>query len=242
MNQELKKIANELQSNQYERTGNIYHPLPFPEFDHLTVSTKPKSAYQKWHLIRQTLPNSNISGSHILDIGANAGFYAFNFAQLGATIDAYEPHEHYASIGHRISNATNLQVNWHNKPFEQTDLSSKKYDITLMLSVFQWMSQGNTLLKDATSLLYDISNVSKYLFFELGCNHGKSAISTNEQPIGWLWRFLQEHTKPKSIYYLGSTSAWGKSKRYIFVCTKEYVNLTSWQRFVTYLLRKQWIK
>lgn len=242
MNLKLKKIADSIQDDQYESSGHIYHPLPFPEFQHLKISSNPKSAYAKWDLIAQSLRFlPSYAELKVLDVGANAGFYSFNFAKLGAVVDAYEPHEHYASIGSQIAAATDLPVQWYNKPLEQTDIV-KQYDIAVMLSVFQWMSHGNERLKEATEILREVALASRYLYFELGCNQGKSAITTEKRPVGWVWRLLQQTTTPKRVFYLGTTSAWGKAKRYLFVCTDRSIHLTLSQRIMTYILTNRWIR
>ncbi|MAT96900.1 MAG: hypothetical protein CL608_07140 [Anaerolineaceae bacterium] len=242
MNPELQQIATRLSKEAYESSGTIYHPLPFPEFEHLDTSTKPGSSIRKWNLIKDALPASfAFQSGRVLDIGANAGFYTFNFAQKGAEVDAFEPHEHYASIGQEIAAAAKLPVTWYNKPLEKSDLDDKEYNVALMLSVFQWMSEGNTFLNEATALLRQMAKCSDILFFELGCNHGKSAIQTDQRAIGWIWRLLQDNTAPKSVYYLGSVSAWHRSRRYLFACSKEPLQLTLWQRLVTHALQNGWI-
>ncbi len=242
MNKKLEAIAEQLRSNPHEASGSIYHPLPFPEFDDLVTSSNSKSAYRKWDLIRLCFsPTLKPTGYRILDVGANAGFYSFNFAKLGAIVDAYEPHQHYASIGTQIAEAASLPVSWHNKPIEQTDLLGNKYDVALMLSVFQWMSQGNEHLESATELLRLIASLSKFLFFELGCNSGKSAIHTNDLPIWWVWNLLRKNTEYSQIAFLGNVSAWSRSQRYLFVGTNEKLNLTGGQRIVTLLLNRKLI-
>lgn len=243
MDPRLQGIADFINANPYEASGHIYHPLPFPEFQHLKTSSNATSAYRKWKLIRQCLPSdSSLRSPRVLDIGANAGFYSFSFAKLGARVEAYEPHEYYASIGRQIAEATDLPVWWYNKPLERNDLLDERYDVALMLSVFQWISQGNSHLEQATDLLGLVASSSRFLFFELGCNHGKSAIRTTERPLGWVWRLLLESASPKQVAYLGSNAPWGKARRYLLVCTEGPIRLTVWQHLVTRALRHRWIR
>jgi len=241
MNPRLSAIADNIKRNPFEASGDIYHPLPFPEFRSLRTSSASKSAYRKWKLIKRSLsvlsPGTEVS---VLDVGANAGFYSFKFAQLGATVNAYEPHEHYARIGRQIVEATGLSVRWYNKPLEQKDIV-KEYDIAIMLSVFQWMSHGNEHIREATEVLQSVAAASRYLFFELGCNHGKSTIYTKESPMAWVWQLLQRHTAPKKAAFLGTTAAWGRARRYLFVCSEERIELTPWQHLITTALQKRWI-
>lgn len=243
MNSKMHEIASEVEKRRFEATGQVYHPIPFPEFDHITTSTSRASAYRKWRLIERFLGcGHGIEGEVVLDVGASAGFYAFNFAKVGAKVDAYEPHEHYVDIGRRIADATGLAVRWHNAPLEEGDLSGKKYGVALMLSVFQWVSHGNENLTEACRLLRAVAASSRILFFELGCNQGKSAVITDEKPIAWIWRLLQEETAPKHIAFLGTTKAWGRKRRYVFVCADEMGSLTAWQRLVTWALQRRWLR
>jgi SAM-dependent methyltransferase len=242
MNPELLAIADEIRSNPLERSGDIYHPLPFREFSQLTSSSSSSSAYQKWKLIRKTISMMEQSvGTCVLDVGANAGFYSFNFAKQGSIVDAYEPHEHYVTIGRKIVEATGLKVNWHNKPLEIDDIRSKHYDVALMLSVFQWISDGNKKLDQATNLLSAVAQSSKLLFFELGCNHGKSAVNTKEQPLLWIWRLLEQATSPKHVSYLGTTSPWRGGKRFMFACSDDRVHQSTRQRGVNFVIRRLFI-
>lgn len=243
MNPKLLAIANGIKSNPYEASGDIYHPLPFPEFQDLTTSSNARSAHHKWARIKNCLPlRTRFSTSRVLDIGANAGFYAFNFAKLGATVDAYEPHQHYAAIGHQIVEATGLSVRWHNKKLERTDLHNKRYDIALMLSVFQWISEGDSYLEGATELLRMVASSSRVLIFELGCNQGKSAIHTEERPIVWIWRLLQQNTSPMRVAYLGRIAPWKRARRYLFACAEDLIKLTIWQRLITHALQRHWVR
>lgn len=242
MNTKLRQIAENIERNPCESTGHIYHPLPFPEFERLKTSSSKESAFRKWRLINHSLQSfSSIAGLRVLDVGANAGFYSFNFAKLGALVDAYEPHKHYAEFGAQIAEATNLPVRWHNKRLEQADLAGKSYDIALMLSVFQWVSRGNENLEEAKALLSAVAHSARVLFFELGCNSGESAIHVAERPIAWIWRLLKENASPKDVAYLGSTAPWGRGRRFLFACAEDRLSLTLWQRLITFALQRSWI-
>jgi len=242
MDSRLLEIAKGIEDHPYERTGHIYHPIPFPEFAHLKTSSSARAAWRKWKLIKSALGSISLEGKRVLDVGASAGFYSFNFAKEGAIVDAFEPHGHYAEIGRKIVEVTGLSVNWHNQRLTKADLVDKEYDITLMLSVFQWISGGNENLEEACTLLEAIAQTSQTLFFELGCNYGKSAICTHERPIAWIWRLLCHHTFPKQVSFLGITAPWRDMRRYVFACSNRDLELKRWQRLVTWALQKGWIK
>jgi hypothetical protein len=236
MDPKLIEIANYLKNNPQEARGHIYHPLPFMEFSDLKTSSNPKSALKKWELIKRSLPKMfDFSNARVLDVGANLGFYSMSFSLLNAEVDAYEPNDQYFELGEKISNLKRLKIHWYNKPLEINDINNKNYDIVLMLSVFQWISQGNERLAEATNLLEEVLNKSHILYFELGCNKGKSAINIKEPSILWIWKLLNDHSD-KFVYYLGSSSAWRGGNRYMFACSDFELNLKFWQKFVTKFL------
>lgn len=242
MDSRLVELAKEIERHPYERTGHIYHPLPFPEFGHLKTSSSAKAAYRKWGFICRALGGGSFGGLRVLDIGANAGFYSFNFAKLGAVVDAYERHQHYVDIGRRIVEATGLSVCWHDKAMTEEDIRGKNYDVSLMLSVFQWISRGNEEIDEACKLLEAVAKASRTLFFELGCNYGKSAIYVDECALRWIWRLLNRCTSPKRVMYLGTTNPWKGARRYMFACSDGEIQLSGWQRLVTWALQRGWIK
>lgn len=240
MNPKLIEIAQDIESASYEVGGTIYHPIPFPEFAHIKTSSKPKSAENKWDMIYEAFsPSVSFDQLKVLDVGSNIGFYTFNFAKRGSVVNAFEPHEHYATIGKRITEATALKSTWHNKVLEENDIAQNHYDVALMLSVFQWMSEGDKYLKEATEMFQLIAKVSDTIFFELGCNHGKSAISSPKRSISWIWEFLHANTTGMEVYHLGRAAAWGRNYRHMFVCTRkpEMISLNIRQRAVTTMLK-----
>lgn len=240
MNDELWQIAREIRAHPREQGGDLYHPLPFLEFQELSSSSSHRAAEKKWDLIQGTLKHKMFYPDvRVLDVGANAGFYAFSFAQLGSSVVAYEPHAHYARVGEQIAKATELDVSWHQKPIASEDLQGETFDVALMLSVFQWMSRGKERLDAACRELETIADVSRVLFFELGCNHGKSAIHTRTPALLWLWRLLQEHTGGKEISFLGVTTPWGGRRyRYVLACSDIDLRLSRSQRLVTKTMKR----
>jgi SAM-dependent methyltransferase len=239
--QNIELVIRSIENDPLESTGHVYHPIPFDEFSHLKSSSRPAAAYRKWNLIDQVLPFQDYANVWVLDIGANAGFFAYQFAKYGAHVDALEPLERYYEIGVQISEHYDLSIEWFKEPISIPFLQSKNYDVTLMLSVFQWMSQGSSHLDEAKSILRAVSERSDYLIFELGCNWGKSAIKVREPALKWIVDLIRRFTAYSNIAYLGTTNAWGGQlplvrvvrKRHIFACSNGELNLTSWQHLRT---------
>lgn len=238
MNETLLEIAEWLRKNPQEAGGDLYHPLPFPEFDSLRTSSHAPASERKWQLIERSLPDRSLTGVSALDVGANAGFFSFSLAKLDAHVDAYEPHTHYTSLGERIASATSLNVTFINRPLVPADVQGKQYDIALMLSVFQWISEGNRRLDHAVEVLRAIAASTHTIYFELGCNAGKSAIQIKGSSLIWIYSLLKQYAPSKHVYFLGSAVAWGRARRHMFVATDRDVRLTAKQRGVSILLER----
>ena len=240
---ELDALAESIILDPIEATGDIYHPIPFKEFNQLKPAVREQAVSNKFKLIRSALPFDDFKDIGVLDIGANAGYFSYRFADLGATVDAIEPSERYYEIGQSITSHYTLNVNWYHQNIDSEFLSGRNYSITLMLSVFQWISNGNEKLDDARELLNLISRKSDYLFFELGCNWGTSGIDAKGPALTWIYKLLKEDTTYSRVGYLGSLRLWGniqskwRFNRYLFCASNESINLNAWQRFLTGVLK-----
>jgi hypothetical protein len=219
----IEEIIEDLKNNPVEKNGELYHPIPFPEFDGLTTSSKPKGVFEKWDIISKTV--KIIFGEkkdfRVLDVGANAGFYTFNFAKDGAIVKSFECHDRYKNIGGVIAKEKNLPVEWNPIAFRSNSIQKEEqFDLALLLSVYQWMANGNVNDKEAKSSLKLISDQSDYLFFELGYNSGKSCVRTNKWfHYAEMIRFLQESTSYTNFKLVGKTRLWGGRKRYLILCS-----------------------
>lgn len=221
----IEEIVKHLESNPIEKSGSVYHPIPFPEFSNLSVSSNSKAVYDKWNLIKSAtdeLFNKNLEGKSVLDIGANAGFYTFSLSKLGANLTSFEKDPNYNEIAMAINNEKNTNVTWFESAFDKNKIKGKKFDLCLMLSVFQWMAEGGTKMDYAINSLKAISEQSEYLIFELSFNKGKSCLKTNKlNHYGAMLSLLRENSSYKSFKLLGKTKLWNNGKRYLILCSKQ---------------------
>ena len=219
----INDIVDEILNNPIEKKAHIYHPIPFPEFDILKTSSKKKESYKKLNIISSTAHKyflKEVKNLKFLDIGANAGFYTFSFAKMGAKVTAFEPHSRYGPIGAFIAKDKNLSVTWYNSTFKVKTVKNDYFDITLMLSTFQWMAGGGKRMEKAISKLEYISNISEVLIFELGYNKGTSSIKTSKiNHYAELVKLLQQNTRYNCFKLLGTTKPWGKGKRFLVLCS-----------------------
>ena len=220
----LETLAAEIKKNPIEATADIYHPIPFKEFDGLSISSSKKAVLNKWSKIESIateLFGASMEGRKVLDIGANAGFYTYNFSKKGASVSSFEPHPRYKDLGLKIIEEKNLNIRWENSPVQVDHPYLKdKYDLCLMLSVYQWMAEGGKEIKYAESCLRKISEKSNYLIFELGFNKGKSHLKTDKlNHYRALIEMLEEKTSYKYFKLIGKTKLWRTYSRYLVLCS-----------------------
>ena len=233
----INEIIESIKVNPIESSGHTYQPIPFPGFDTLKTSLNKKEFYKKWNLISRVLPD-DMQGLKVLDIGANAGFMSYKCAQKGSFVDAIEPHDRYFDLGPKLTDIYNLNIKWHKEPITDAFFKTNKmYDFTFMMSVLQWITEGDKHLDVGKNLLHDVSINSKNLIFELGFNSGKSAITTTKiNKLSHVYKLLNDCTEYTNIYLLGKSKLWG-SNRYIFLCTHDKsVQIDEpWHKFLKHL-------
>jgi len=216
----LESMIASIEQSPLEPYGHIYHPIPFPEFQHLKTSSRPRTARRKWKLLVHALSDVLVPGAQVVDIGANAGYFAYECERLGAHVDAIEPHDKYYELGRLIAEHHGLDITWFHQEIDESFFQDKHYDVALMLSVFQWISQGEKKLENATRILAAVAKHSENLAFELGCNRGGCAITAPGVGLRWVYSLLRKHTPYEYVVCAGMTFPWGPaSPRFVFICS-----------------------
>lgn len=172
--------------------------------------------------------DTDLSNKRVLDIGSNAGFFSFAAAEKGAIVDAVEPMTRYVELCQELCKIYEISnINFINSPISFRFLDKEKYDYAFMLNVFQWICEGNSKLEYGKRVLLEISRHVDTLFFELGCNVGKSAIKTRKiNHLAYIYSLLRKNTIYKDIKLIGTTKDWGgHSYRYVFICSNKELNI-----------------
>lgn len=220
----VDEIVTDLEQHPVERAGHVYHAIPFPEFAHLSSSADAETAQRKLELVTSVVVRRRELGlpcDRLLDIGANAGLFTFSLAAQVESVTAYEPHPRYGPIGEYLAQARVDNVDWHARPFSIEEIA-QSWDVALMLSTFQWITEGDRLLAQGRELLRALSRQTACLIFELGLNSGKSAVTTRKRNhIAWIYRLLRTSTDYAHVRLVGRSRPWGGGWRYTFVCSRD---------------------
>ena len=223
----IELLKEHLINNPLESSAPIYQPIYFEELNDIKTSLNRDEFYKKYNLIFNHI-EKDLSNKNIIDIGSNAGFYSFAAAERKAIVDALEPLSHYSELCSKLCDIYGIQnINFLNIPVSIEFLNDKNYDYGFMLSVFQWISEGNEKLDYAKDLLMESSKHIDILFFELSCNSGKSAVKTKKiNHLAVVYSLLRDNTVYSNIKLIGTTRLWGKrSYRYLFRCSKKDIEV-----------------
>jgi hypothetical protein len=223
-------IVADLHERPIESAGHVYHPIPFPEFAGLRSSTNDVAVEEKRRRVVALIERRRSLGlpcGSVLDVGANAGYFTFSLAPMVDSVTAYEPHERYGAVGASLARVRAPNVDWRPRPFSREEIGGGRWDVALMLSAFQWITDGDEQLEEGRRLLHDLSCATSCLVFELGLNSGKSSVTTRKRNhVAAVYRLLRDSTTYEAIRYVGSGRVWPGRRswqawRHMFVCSHD---------------------
>jgi SAM-dependent methyltransferase len=223
-------MVSDLHARPIESGGHVYHPIPFPEFASLRSSANEAAVEAKGRRVLGVIDRRRSMGlpsGRVLDIGANGGYFTFSLARTVDSVTAYEPTERYSAIGQTLARLRAPNVDWRGRPFSEAEIGAETWDVALMLSTFQWITAGDERLEEGRELLRALSSATSCLIFEIGLNHGKSAVTTSKlNHISAVYRLLRDSTTYPTIRYAGSARVWPnkrrwKARRHMFVCSHD---------------------
>jgi len=160
----VRELGRWYEDGNSDLMAHTYHPIPFPEFEHIKchrseVESRLRAILTRLHVTK---------GDWILDIGANVGFFAFSLERQGAMVEAYELNSATFEIGAALSKLHKANVLYINKALGRESLAYLRphYKAVLLLSVFHWIvkQEGRD---DAAAVLRDLARRADMIFFEV---------------------------------------------------------------------------
>jgi cyclopropane fatty-acyl-phospholipid synthase-like methyltransferase len=110
-----------------ENSGNVYAPIPHPEFAHLPYQHGP----ERFDIIK---PHLGYEGGTVLDIGTHWGYMAHRLEDLGYKVTAIEHADNLFRVAEGLRDACGKDFRViHASIFDVADL---KFDIVLALNIF----------------------------------------------------------------------------------------------------------
>ena len=226
----IEELILDIEARPLESFGHVYHPIPFPEFEHLTTSTDKRVLADKLEFVETVLSRRRERGlptERLLDIGANGGFFTFSLARSVRDITAYESDLRYGAIGEFLASTRTSNVKWVSRAFTTADAEVDSWDVALALSVFQWLTEGGAGLVAGLETLSVLSERVSCLIFELGLSAGKSALpAARRNHVSEIYDLLCANTSFPYISYAGARRIWPtrlpwQRWRHIFVCAHD---------------------
>jgi tRNA (mo5U34)-methyltransferase len=138
ISQEPQSPAAERRRRDIERLGPWFHNLHLPDGSQ-TASDHPLGDFPryKWSVLAPHLPQ-RLEGWTVLDVGANAGFYTFELAKLGARVTAIDVDEHYLDQARWAAREFGLESSVEFRRMQVYELArtDERFDLVLFLGVF----------------------------------------------------------------------------------------------------------
>jgi tRNA (mo5U34)-methyltransferase len=122
---------------EIEALGPWFHNLHLPD-GRQTAPDHPLGDFPayKWAAVAPHIP-AELNGWRVLDIGSNAGFYAFELARRGAHVTALDPDEHYLTQARWAARQFGLEDAVDFRQGEVYDLlrATEQWDLVLFMGV-----------------------------------------------------------------------------------------------------------
>jgi len=98
---EAMQLAREIAAAPLVNHGDVYQPIPFPEFAGLASQADDRATYQRLGMILDLCGNPR--GRRYLDLGCNLGFYVFSLARRGALASGLDLDSRFIDLAQRVA-------------------------------------------------------------------------------------------------------------------------------------------
>lgn len=203
----VKELGRRYEDGNSDLMAFTYHPIPFPEFEHIKchrseVELRLQAILTRLHVTK---------GDWILDIGANVGFFAFSLERQGAMVEAYELNSATFEIGAALSKLHKANVLYINKALglESLPYLRPHYKAILLLSVFHWIVKQEGR-EGAAAVLRDVARRADLIFFEVPTSSSdgmfQDELFASKEAIE---NFLRETLPGVTCHELACDDGWG---------------------------------
>lgn len=203
----IKELGRWYEDGNSDLVAFTYHPIPFPEFEHINCHRGEVDLRLKAILARLEVAK----GDWILDIGANVGYFAFSLERLGAMVEAYELNSATFEIGAALSKLHKANVLYINKALGPKSLPylRPRYKAVLLLSVFHWIVKQEGR-EGAATVLRDLARRAELIFFEVPTSSSdgmfQDELFASKEAIA---KFLGETLPGVAFHELACDDGWG---------------------------------
>jgi hypothetical protein len=194
----VRELGRTYEDGNSDLLGYTYHPIPFDGFEHLNTH-RPECEARLRAILREVTIRP---GDWVLDVGAN--------------VEAYEPHSASFEIGAALSKLYKRDVLYINRGLSEAGLKylRPRYRAILLLSVFHWVvkQDGDAA---AARVLRDLAGRADVLFFEVpaspvdGMFHNREFVSRSA-----IEAYLARVLPGATIVALSEDDAWAARPLY----------------------------
>lgn len=203
--------------------GDVYQPLPFPEFADLRTQADDLASYQRLGLILDACPQPH--GMRYLDLGCNVGFYCFSLARRGAVVTGVDIDDRFIGIARRAAANKGVAAEFIRAPLEPTLFTADgilggarpSWDLVTCFSTLQWVIEEHDE-EFAVELLTEIGRRSTALLIDIPVNCGSPRLSAAP---GWeLGRTAEliHAAGYRSWRHIGTVAPYRVDRRHVFYC------------------------
>jgi len=233
LNPDLVALADQIKRDPLVRMGDIYQPLPFPEFRALSPQADDRATYTRLGMILNVLGNP--ADKKVLDLGCNVGFFLFSLALRGCRTSGLDLEPRFVDVGQRVAAAKGLDAEFVAAPLEPgafgpggalagladhpvNDSSGEPWDLITCFSMLQWVEKQHDL-DYCRRILGEIHHHARALLVDIPVNCSGVYMKS---PVGkerfWLERLLKESCGFHDYVYMGKVAPYRVDWRHVFYC------------------------
>ena len=224
---EAMELAREIAAAPLVNHGDVYQPIPFPEFAGLGSQADDRATYQRLGIVLDH--GGDPRGMRYLDLGCNLGFYAFSLARRGARVAGLDRDARFIDVARRVAGIEGVAGEFVAAPLDPGLFAPggvfgsprPVWDLVTCFSTLQWVVEEHG--EDfAVELLKAIRRRSRALILDIPVNCGKPRLRAS--PGLELYR-LADLIRAACGYphcrYVGTVAPYRVDRRHVFHCSGE---------------------